>query len=90
MIVFCCIFLSTLPARGATSIDLYCGILAHYFYPRSPRGERLCSLGYDQLAQIFLSTLPARGATAVAVSAAVAASEFLSTLPARGATSPQR
>ena len=34
-----------------------------HFYPRPPRGGRLCSLGYDQLAQIFLSTPSARRAT---------------------------
>ena len=57
------IFLSTLPARGATTGVLLVGVWKTYFYPRSPRGERLfvkpsciCSSG-------FLSTLPARGAT---------------------------
>ena len=36
----CCIFLSTLPARGAT-ILIRCWLLSYtYFYPRSPRGER--------------------------------------------------
>mgnify|MGYP001623992893 CR=1 FL=1 len=35
------VFLSTLPARGATLQILGpCGILSVHFYPRSPRGER--------------------------------------------------
>ena len=34
-----------------------------YFYPRSPRGERLHGLTLQQGAPLFLSTLPARGAT---------------------------
>ena len=34
-----------------------------YFYPRSPRGERLQKIVYDVLLDAFLSTLPARGAT---------------------------
>ena len=57
-------FLSTLPARGATHFAHGLCCPATYFYPRSPRGERLATTdsvttGY----QIFLSTLPARGAT---------------------------
>ena len=34
------IFLSTLPARGATFKILIISFIASYFYPRSPRGER--------------------------------------------------
>ena len=33
-------FLSTLPARGATSNLLFYGSIIPHFYPRSPRGER--------------------------------------------------
>ena len=60
----CCIFLSTLPARGATicHIDQWVNVLWH-FYPRSPRGERLGLVGTALVNAVFLSTLPARGAT---------------------------
>ena len=44
------------PASSATS----------YFYPRSPRGERLSPLLELYVQPAFLSTLPARGATAEA------------------------
>ena len=37
----CTAFLSTLPARGATSPSPRRHCIASYFYPRSPRGERL-------------------------------------------------
>ena len=57
-------FLSTLPARGATS---WRGALApagaRDFYPRSPRGERLLWPRQRAVLPLFLSTLPARGAT---------------------------
>ena len=35
------VFLSTLPARGATRGSCRCPRRSQYFYPRSPRGERL-------------------------------------------------
>ena len=35
------LFLSTLPARGATSAVIGVPLIVPYFYPRSPRGERL-------------------------------------------------
>ena len=79
------VFLSTLPARGATTSMPWCVppllISIHapregsdagkrtrpwrrrYFYPRSPRGERLGHAGVVGQQAIFLSTLPARGAT---------------------------
>ena len=58
------LFLSTLPARGATKNSMRCRSKSSNFYPRSPRGERprrpdLC----HKEVYIFLSTLPARGAT---------------------------
>ena len=56
-------FLSTLPARGATDQSLVHLSLGHYFYPRSPRGERPAGQGCRGGSAIFLSTLPARGAT---------------------------
>ena len=36
-----------------------------YFYPRSPRGERLSTCEASTGSLIFLSTLPARGATQI-------------------------
>ena len=58
-----------------------------YFYPRSPRGERLLTFLAAVSSIIFLSTLPARGATAKQFGFEEVA-KFLSTLPARGATIP--
>ena len=59
----CSIFLSTLPARGATSSGLLQPGQTLHFYPRSPRGERLKIPDLKVHKRIFLSTLPARGAT---------------------------
>ena len=56
-------FLSTLPARGATSTAGLSGWSSTNFYPRSPRGERRATLLDRADVPIFLSTLPARGAT---------------------------
>ena len=79
------IFLSTLPARGATqSINRRSGS-AGYFYPRSPRGERPTARTAAAPTMRFLSTLPARGATSRPAHSA-GPDRFLSTLPARGAT----
>ena len=60
------VFLSTLPARGATGGRLrFCREVRH-FYPRSPRGERLSICTFvAYLIEPFLSTLPARGATMI-------------------------
>ena len=88
MIVFCCIFLSTLPARGATSIDLYCGILAHYFYPRSPRGERRRNQRITRKSLCISIHAPREGSDVESVSGQHFVNVFLSTLPARGATDP--
>ena len=57
------LFLSTLPARGATFCRTCGGSSCSYFYPRSPRGERPTSAAATQNTIQFLSTLPARGAT---------------------------
>ena len=57
-----------------------------YFYPRSPRGERLRVFKWDGCGGLFLSTLPARGATTFFWAMYLAGRRFLSTLPARGAT----
>ena len=56
-------FLSTLPARGATSIDSIEHSIPTDFYPRSPRGERPNDHIGREVGWVFLSTLPARGAT---------------------------
>ena len=80
------LFLSTLPARGAT-YDYGNNTAQFLFLSTLPaRGATLFSgrqgVGYGQ----FLSTLPARGATRFAVAAWYMFPRFLSTLPARGAT----
>ena len=83
------LFLSTLPARGATDggggrhPQLHISIHA----PREGSDQATYTNAEERI--IFLSTLPARGATLVG--AAVATAEiFLSTLPARGATMSRR
>ena len=58
------LFLSTLPARGATGAASDLILTETDFYPRSPRGERLFFLTMIFTFPLFLSTLPARGATA--------------------------
>ena len=78
-------FLSTLPARGATSADLLQKGFLENFYPRSPRGERPPYSVSWRSPPSFLSTLPARGAT-IRTSVRNVSIRFLSTLPARGAT----
>ena len=57
------IFLSTLPARGATCPDAGSWNYPADFYPRSPRGERRGTVAKPGRFAKFLSTLPARGAT---------------------------
>ena len=57
------LFLSTLPARGATGQQLAYPQAGPDFYPRSPRGERQDEASFTATALVFLSTLPARGAT---------------------------
>ena len=80
------VFLSTLPARGATPRRGPPCKNRSYFYPRSPRGERRQRSPFLHTpGALFLSTLPARGATEN-TGTEQAAVLFLSTLPARGAT----
>ena len=58
------VFLSTLPARGATTACLSGPMRESDFYPRSPRGERpVACVSQTYVDELFLSTLPARGAT---------------------------
>ena len=69
-------FLSTLPARGATSPGYGLESLRSDFYPRSPRGERLGPAACSSCLALFLSTLPARGATFFALSMALNCRNF--------------
>ena len=58
-------FLSTLSLRRAT---LHCNtpnIFRHYFYPRSPCGERLVNNVVNVVNKVFLSTLSLRRATRI-------------------------
>ena len=57
------LFLSTLPARGATAWCAGRRGSGGDFYPRSPRGERRKADECRARLEAFLSTLPARGAT---------------------------
>ena len=57
----------------------------HYFYPRSPCGERLITAGAGTMISPFLSTLSLRRAT-TPPAAACDANTFLSTLSLRRAT----
>ena len=70
-------FLSTLPARGATT-RMIRSPFWHYFYPRSPRGERFCPPFRKGLADFYPRS--PRGERQPFVDAKTA--EFLSTLPA--------
>ena len=56
-------FLSTLSLRRATRPSAVCWTWMHYFYPRSPCGERLKQCILLRQAKIFLSTLSLRRAT---------------------------
>ena len=78
-------FLSTLPARGATSSSLGSACSVANFYPRSPRGERPGLLCFIRERNHFYPRSP-RGERPWTSSRQYANREFLSTLPARGAT----
>ena len=81
------IFLSTLPARGATRRAVYsdaCNMAISIHAPREGSDHR--SVLSFTLQREFLSTLPARGATALCSGQRLDSLKFLSTLPARGAT----
>ena len=80
------IFLSTLPARGATLVFTHGFLLSRYFYPRSPRGERLETYSFD-LKSIQISIhAPREGSDRSSPPRITSPGRFLSTLPARGAT----
>ena len=57
-----------------------------YFYPRSPRGERLDAVGVGGLGQLISIHAPREGSDEVIAFSYAILQEFLSTLPARGAT----
>ena len=80
------IFLSTLPARGATGHGADLRRAAGHFYPRSPRGERPIpgSTGWTA-APDFYPRSP-RGERRWTKASCPRPCPFLSTLPARGAT----
>ena len=53
------------PRTGSDKRRHRAGHCGTYFNPRSPHGERRCSVGWFLTQLIFQSTLPARGATVV-------------------------
>ena len=80
------LFLSTLPARGATGRLRRKISPVHDFYPRSPRGERQRRTD-GQLPRCRISIhAPREGSDLGQLSMSSPKSVFLSTLPARGAT----
>ena len=76
------------PREGSDMLLHQKFISSHYFYPRSPRGERHFDIFANASNIEFLSTLPARGAT-FCNRYMRWRGRFLSTLPARGATVAQ-
>ena len=80
------LFLSTLPARGATPMATTSQGIRSHFYPRSPRGERRGRPAQRGLPLLISIHAPREGSDSETSAAISAASRFLSTLPARGAT----
>ena len=80
------LFLSTLPARGATRGILGGHQRGDHFYPRSPRGERPCRTASTDTPRWISIHAPREGSDSVACVGWKRESGFLSTLPARGAT----
>ena len=78
-------FLSTLPARGATTQRTAKNRRPYHFYPRSPRGERRVDHSYQQGLSHFYPRSP-RGERPSVRTGYSGNTGFLSTLPARGAT----
>ena len=81
-----CIFLSTLPARGATDQNGRIETWSTDFYPRSPRGERHYSSLQGFLDLCISIHAPREGSDPEFGVCRVDPVAFLSTLPARGAT----
>ena len=79
------LFLSTLPARGATFARGACGTSGRFLSTLPARGATRWP-GSTLSSIQFLSTLPARGATETKGGYVAIHLIFLSTLPARGAT----
>ena len=85
-IVFLSIFLSTLPARGATMVCRQRRRAGQHFYPRSPRGERrTVRRPPSSRTDNFYPRSP-RGERRCPATPTSNSKGFLSTLPARGAT----
>ena len=82
------VFLSTLPAWGATSGACPPRDRQHHFYPRSPRGERLVQLCPVLRLHDFYPRSP-RGERLQGDTGKDIIEAFLSTLPAWGATGCQ-
>ena len=82
------IFLSTLPAWGATACASTTTLRPVDFYPRSPRGERLSSSsGFPRQSSISIHA-PRVGSDRAPGTDPGREGAFLSTLPAWGATGP--
>ena len=79
-------FLSTLPARGATSSAPWTPCGPRNFYPRSPRGERPGARPSIVRRCGISIHAPREGSDGASGPATAEDLEFLSTLPARGAT----
>ena len=80
-------FQSTLPARGATSIDSNLRMVASYFNPRSPRGERPRRHTTMSRRESISIHAPREGSDRRGKVRERYNGIFQSTLPARGATS---
>ena len=80
------VFLSTLPARGATGNSISLGPRVSYFYPRSPRGERLTNGDKIRSMSNISIHAPREGSDITGSRFSSSLTRFLSTLPARGAT----
>ena len=83
-------FLSTLPARGATSAAQLAWAIWLYFYPRSPRGERRQPTTMVQRRKRDFYPRSPRGERPASRMSTSDVDTFLSTLPARGATRSRR
>ena len=70
------LFLSTLPARGATGRICGTGLLEINFYPRSPRGERLPAGCHCQKDQAISIHAPREGSDSVSFRSVSASSHF--------------
>ena len=79
-------FLSTLPARGATTSGPRRRTWPRHFYPRSPRGERPTSPAPPPKSKSYFYPRSPRGERHDALPPREKRLTFLSTLPARGAT----